>query len=77
VSGPLPRLTARQLIRLLERDGWFVVRQRGSHVFLQHDGKPGTLSVPFHAGRTIGVGLLRAIVRQAGLTIEEFRELNR
>jgi predicted RNA binding protein YcfA (HicA-like mRNA interferase family) len=61
----------------LERDGWFVVRRRGSHVFLQHDEKPGTLTVPFHQGRTIGIGLLRAIVRQAGLTVEEFRGLTR
>ncbi len=66
----LPRLKGKELIRLLEHTGFEIVRTRGSHVFLKHsDGRATT--VPIHAGETIGPGLLRSILRDVELSVEE------
>ena len=54
-----------ELFKLLKKNGWFEVRQTGSHVIMQHDTKPEQLTVPFHAGKEIKKGLLNAILKQA------------
>ena len=54
-----------ELFRILKKDGWQVVRQRGSHVTMKHPKKEGQLTVPFHAGKEVKKGLLRAILKQA------------
>jgi predicted RNA binding protein YcfA (HicA-like mRNA interferase family) len=70
----LPRLKGRELVRALERAGFAVVRSRGSHVFLRHpDGR--TTTVPIHSGETIGPGLLRAILRDVELSVDELADL--
>jgi predicted RNA binding protein YcfA (HicA-like mRNA interferase family) len=67
----LPRLRGKELVRLLKRLGFFVDRTRGSHVFLKHpDGR--ATAVPVHSGEIIGPGLLRSILRDIDLTVEEF-----
>lgn len=70
-----PRVTARVVMRVLERDGWEVVRTTGSHRHLKHQTKPGLVTVPFHAGETLYPALLRSILRQAELSSQEFEEL--
>lgn len=70
----LPRLKGREVVRTLERAGFIVDRTRGSHVFLKHPDGRGT-AVPVHSGETIGPGLLRAILRDIELTVEQFSEL--
>ncbi len=70
----LPMLTGREVMAALERAGFVVVRQRGSHARLKHpDGRVTT--VPIHAGDDIGRGLLRKILRDAELSPEELIEL--
>ncbi len=70
----LPRLKGRELIRALERAGFTVQRTRGSHVFLKHpDGRATT--VPVHSGEIIGPGLLRAILRDVELSVEDLIRL--
>jgi predicted RNA binding protein YcfA (HicA-like mRNA interferase family) len=70
VSPRLPALTGRQVITLLERHGFATVRQSGSHVILRHaDGR--RVTVPVHAGRDLGRGLLRQIMRDANLTVDD------
>ncbi len=67
----LPRLRGRELVRVLKRLGFFVDRTRGSHVFLKHpDGR--ATAVPVHSGETIGPGLLRSILRDIEMTVEDF-----
>jgi predicted RNA binding protein YcfA (HicA-like mRNA interferase family) len=67
----LPRLKGKEVVRILERLGFDVVRTRGSHVFLKHpDGRVTT--VPVHSGETIGPGLLRSILRDIEMSHEEF-----
>lgn len=54
-----------ELIRLLQKDGWYVHRQSGSHVIMQHNQKQGQLSVPAHAAKEVKKGLLNAILKEA------------
>ncbi|MFW5877457.1 MAG: type II toxin-antitoxin system HicA family toxin [Myxococcota bacterium] len=70
----LPRVSGRQAIQVFERLGYEVVRQRGSHVRLRHpDGLRPPLTVPDH--RELKAGLLRALIRDAGITVDEFLRL--
>ncbi len=69
----LPRLKGKELIRLLEKAGFEIVRTRGSHVFLRHaDGRVTT--VPVHSGEIIGPGLFRSILRDIELSAEDLLE---
>ena len=70
---PLPRITGRELVRALGRQDWVVVAQKGSHAQLKHPSRGGRVTVPLHAGETIGPGLLRSIMSQAGITADELR----
>ena len=71
----LPSLTARKVIRALKRIGFVEDRQKGSHlVLIQPETKARTV-VPVHAGRTIKEPLLRAIIRDANLSVDAFIEL--
>jgi len=69
--GNVPVLKPRQVIRILEDLGFQEVRQRGSHKQYRHpDGRCTT--VPFHPGRDISPILLRQIVKDISLTMDEF-----
>ena len=71
--GRLPSLKAREVIRALERAGFVVVRSSGSHHRLVHRADPTRqTTVPVHKGKDLSHGTLRAIIRQAGFTIDEF-----
>ena len=66
---PIPTVSGAEAVRALERAGFLPVSQRGSHVKLRHaDGR--TVIVPMH--REVAVGTLRSILRQGGLTVEQF-----
>lgn len=70
----LPVLKGHEIVGALEKAGFRIVRQRGSHVRLQHpDGR--VVTVPVHPSQDIGRGLLRKILRDAELTREAFIEL--
>jgi predicted RNA binding protein YcfA (HicA-like mRNA interferase family) len=62
-----------EAVRKLQRAGWSVARQKGSHVMLTKPGYQWTLSIPQQD--ELGPGLLRKLLRQAGLTVKEFNEL--
>jgi predicted RNA binding protein YcfA (HicA-like mRNA interferase family) len=57
----------RELVRLIEADGWKHVRTTGSHRHFKHPRKPHVVTVPGHAGDEIPIGTLKAILRSAGL----------
>jgi predicted RNA binding protein YcfA (HicA-like mRNA interferase family) len=70
VSQKHRQITGRELIAILRRHGFAIDRQSGSHVILIHrDGR--RVTVPVHAGRTLGKGLLRSIMNDAGLTNDD------
>ena len=60
-------------VRKFERAGWTVARRRGSHVMVVKSGYEYTLSIPQHD--ELGPGLLRKLIRQAALSVEEFNAL--
>jgi predicted RNA binding protein YcfA (HicA-like mRNA interferase family) len=70
---PLPRITGREVVRALGKLGWVIVTQKGSHCQLKHPSRGGRVTVPLHAGETIGPGLLRSILGQADITVDELR----
>jgi predicted RNA binding protein YcfA (HicA-like mRNA interferase family) len=70
----LPNPTGEELISALERIEFRVVRQKGSHVRMKHeDGR--VVSIPVHARKAIGKGLLLKILRDADLTKDELINL--
>jgi predicted RNA binding protein YcfA (HicA-like mRNA interferase family) len=67
MNPKLPTLTARELLSILKKHGFSIDRQSGSHAVLIHqDGRRTT--VPIHIKRDIGKGLLRQIMKDAGLS---------
>ena len=66
-----PALEGKEVVAVLERYGFFVERQRGSHSIVKHlDGR--VTVVPLHAGETIGPGLFAKILRDTDLKREDF-----
>jgi mRNA interferase HicA len=56
-----------ELIRLLLKDGWFVVRQSGSHMIMAHPTKKGQIICPNHGSHEVGKGLEKKIKKDAGI----------
>lgn len=56
-----------ELVRVLKKDGWFVVRQSGSHMIMEHPFKKGQIVCPYHGSHEIGKGLEKKIKKDAGL----------
>jgi len=71
----IPSLPYDQVIRALQRDGWIVVRQKGSHIRLQKHTATETLKLTVPAHRPIKRTTLSHILKHARLTIEEFDRL--
>lgn len=71
----LPALKAREVIRILERAGYQVDRVTGSHYIMRHPERRGRIPVPFHGRRDIKIGVLRSIIKESGLSEEEFLAL--
>ena len=61
-------MNSREVISVLEADGWVEVARRGSHAQFKHPAKPGRVTVP-HPKRDLPVGTLRSIERQSGLML--------
>ncbi len=70
----LSPISSSQLIKILSKEDFIKVRQKGSHVRLEHpDGRK--TSVPLHSGENVGVGLLRKILRDVNITPADFNKL--
>ena len=72
----LPILTGNELVKILNKCGFRVLRQKGSHVFLKHDDRRATV-VPVHKGQDIDRGLLKKILKDINISTDEFVELLR
>ena len=67
----LPVISGLEAIKAFERAGWFVDRRAQSrHIIMKKQGRIATLSIPEH--KTLDRGLLRALIRDAGISIDEF-----
>lgn len=71
----VPALAYSEVIRALRRSGWVVVRQRGSHIRLHKHTPTETLKLVVPAHRPIKRSTLSHILKQAHLSLEEFRQL--
>jgi len=69
----LPVISGEEAVKAFERAGWHVDRQRGSHVVMLRQGSMVSLSIPQH--RALAPGTLKALIRAAGMTVEEFFKL--
>jgi len=75
MSSVLPVLSGREVVKILSKAGWVESRQRGSHIILTKPGHIASLSVPDH--REVARGTLRALLRAAGISVEEFAALRK
>jgi predicted RNA binding protein YcfA (HicA-like mRNA interferase family) len=74
MTDKLPRVSAADAVRVLEKAEFNLVRQSGSHkIFRNAEGKRAT--IPFHSGKVLHPKILKSILRDADLTVEEFLEL--
>ena len=69
----LPVVSGADAVRAFQRAGWRLDRQRGSHVVLLKPGSIASLSVPLHP--ELAPGTLRALIRAAAMSVEEFTAL--
>jgi predicted RNA binding protein YcfA (HicA-like mRNA interferase family) len=60
-------MKVKELLKMLEDDGWYLVRTRGSHRQYKHTGKPGTVTVAGKPSVEVPKGTLNAILKQSGL----------
>ena len=69
----LPVLSGRKAVRVFERLGWHIARQRGSHIIMIQEGRNVTLSIPDH--KEVARGTPRSLIRAAGITVDDFVRL--
>ncbi len=72
MSSELPRLTAKEIIFVIEHRGFFLVRQSGSHRIYKNINNR-RVTVPFHAGKILHPKILKSILRDADLSVEELK----
>ncbi|MCP5095745.1 MAG: type II toxin-antitoxin system HicA family toxin [Chloroflexi bacterium] len=66
----LPKISGTECVKALQRVGFYYKRQRGSHIIMRRDNPFAQVVVPEH--KQLDRGTLRAIIRQAGLSVDEF-----
>lgn len=69
----LPRISGKTCVKALKKAGFYFKRQHGSHIILRRDDPYAQAVVPDH--KELDRGTLRSIIRQAGLSVEEFNNL--
>jgi len=74
MTQKLPRVTAGEVIKVLEKTGFFLARQSGSHMIYKNiEGK--RVTVPYHSGKILHPKVLSSILKDANLTLDKFKEL--
>jgi predicted RNA binding protein YcfA (HicA-like mRNA interferase family) len=63
-------MKVREVIKLLEADGWYLVATKGSHRQYKHPTKPGRVTIAGHSGDDLAPGTLNSILKQAQLKME-------
>lgn len=74
MSDRLPRISATKIIKVLQKQGFILVRQSGSHkIYKNREGK--RVTVPHHSEKILHPKLLKSILRDADITVDRFKEL--
>ncbi len=72
----LSRISARKVVQKLKKAGFSEAHQRGSHLYLRSEDGTKLVIVPMHGSKDVPIGTLyNIVIRQAGLSIEEFNNL--
>jgi len=71
----LPAVTGDKVVKAFSKAGWVVARQKGSHVIMVREGSPVVLTIPVHKNRPVKRGTLRDLIKDAGMSVEEFCNL--
>ena len=69
----LPIISGKKCVKALTKAGFYILRRKSTHIIMRRDNPFAQITVPDH--KTLDRGMLRAIIRDAGLTIEEFNRL--
>jgi predicted RNA binding protein YcfA (HicA-like mRNA interferase family) len=76
MTQKVPRITASEAIRVLEKAGFSLARQSGSHkIYKNREGK--MVTIPYHPGKILHPKVLNSILKDSDLTIDKFKELMR
>jgi len=73
MAQKLPRLKAGEIIRILERHGFVLISQRGSHQKWRNNDTGKQVIVPYHKGKQLPLGTIRSIIEGSGIPEEKFR----
>lgn len=73
MSPQLPVISGREAVRAFEKAGFRSIRQKGSHIIIRRDQPFAQLTVPDH--KLLDRGTLRSLIRQSGLSVQEFTDL--
>jgi predicted RNA binding protein YcfA (HicA-like mRNA interferase family) len=74
MTDKLPKVSAMEAVRVLEKCGFFLARQSGSHrIYKNPEGR--RITVPYHSGKELHPKILKSILRDADLSLEEFIDL--
>ena len=75
----LPRITGKELVKALQKEGFEITRQKGSHVQMTKyiEGEKLTFPVPVHAAKIMKQGTLKGILRKANISVGQLEELLR
>lgn len=70
-------ISGKTIIKILQKQGFMILRQKGSHVHLikNIENKEFHVTVPVHANKDLNPFVMRSVIRQAGYSIEEFEKL--
>lgn len=71
--GRLGNISGKEAVKAFQKAGWQPIGQVGSHLVMVRPGSRANLSIPQH--QELSTGTLRALIRNAGLTVEQFLEL--
>ena len=74
MSGKLPRIDSSKMLKILNRLGFKVVRQSGSHMILR-DEKGTRITLPHHSGKILHPKIVKTILNDLGISAEEFNSL--
>ena len=66
----LPRLTAKEIVKLIEKKGFVLVRQSGSHKIYRND-KGIRITIPFHSGEILHPRIIKSVLRDAEISEED------
>jgi predicted RNA binding protein YcfA (HicA-like mRNA interferase family) len=75
MSPKFANLKPEEVIRALKKAGFYVHETTGSHVQMKHPSRPDRVTIPYHSRFDLPKHIVKSIVRQAGLTNEEFFDL--